>query len=170
MALTIDGICVVIRNATVEAKFPGGIAAYERECPSATYCSDGQICRVAFMVEVDARAFAERLATYGFRCPWSGEMPDIALIAQHSSRLEPCDWLDVDLLTFAAPDGRQLGATVAWLRGDKPTTFTAPAGWTPGESQTISGNDYTDYELAGAEHSHGGSVETYRHRKTGELR
>jgi hypothetical protein len=58
MALAIDGICVVVRNVTVDAKFPGGMAAFERESPNATDCSDGRICRVAFMVEADARGFA----------------------------------------------------------------------------------------------------------------
>ena len=170
MALAIDGVCVVIRNATVEAKFPGGLVAYERECPNGTYCSDGQICRVAFMVEADAKAFAERLVTYGFRSPWSGEMPEIALIAQHFNRLERCDWLDVDLRAIADQDGRQSGVTIAWLRGDAPTTFTAPAGWKPGGLQLVSGDKLrNDCEFAESKRGDSGSVETYRHRETGQL-
>jgi hypothetical protein len=34
MAVVIDGVSVVIRNTTVEARFPGGIDAFERTCPT----------------------------------------------------------------------------------------------------------------------------------------
>jgi len=170
VALAIDGVCVVIRNAAVEARFPGGIVAYERACPNATYCSDGQICRVAFMVEADAKAFAERLTSYGFGSRRSGEASEMALIAQHFNRLQPCDWLDVDVLVSADADGHQFGVTIAWLRGDNPTTFTAPAGWKPGAWQITSGDDLrNNYEFVAAERGDGGHVETYRHRETGQL-
>jgi hypothetical protein len=170
VALAIDGVCVVIRNAIVEARFPGGIAAYERACPNATYCSDGQICSVAFMVEADAKAFADRLTSYGFESPWSSETSEMALIAQHFHRLQPCDWLDVDVLAIPDAEGRQVGVTIAWLRGDNPTTFTAPAGWKPGALQITSGDDLrNNYEFVGAERGDSGSVETYRCRETGQL-
>jgi hypothetical protein len=122
------------------------------------------------MVEADAKAFIERLTSYGFGSPWSGEMSEIALIAEHVNRLQPCDWLDVDLLAIADADGRQFGVTIAWLRGDHPTTFTAPAGWKPGASQITSGEDLRhNYEFVGAERGDGGRVETYRHRQTKQL-
>ena len=169
MALAIDGICVVISSNTVELRFPGGIAAYEKECPNATYCSDGKICRVAFMVESDARAFAERLTNYGFRSP-SNEASEVALVAQRFGLLHPCGWLELDLRTIVAADGRRLGATIAWLRGEDPAKIVAPAGWNPGEMQMMSGADVQNsYEFVEAKERGGGRVETYRHLETGQL-
>jgi Flp pilus assembly protein TadD len=169
VAVPIDGVSVVIANAIVEAHFPGGIAAYERESPNGTYCSDGQICRVAFMVEADAKAFAERLTGYGFSSPWSGEISEMALVAQSAYCLHPRDWLEVDLRTIVTADGRQSGATIAWLRGETPAMVAAPAGWTPGAMQIVSVADLQNsYEFVEAKSGDGGRVETYRHRETGQ--
>ena len=162
---------MVARNATVETKFPGGLAAYERECPNGTFCSDGKICRVAFMVEADAREFAAWLERSGLSGPAAGEASDIALVDGHVNCLEPCDWLEVDLRTFADAYGRQQGVTLAWLRGDNAATFTAPAWWKPGEVEPIPRADLPDnYELVDVtRYEGGGSIAAYRHRATGKM-
>jgi tetratricopeptide (TPR) repeat protein len=68
------------------------------------------------------------------------------------------------------PDGRQFGVTLVWLRGEAPSALVAPAGWTPGGLQVLSGPDLKDnYEFVGAQTRGGGRVETYRHRESGEL-
>jgi len=170
MALVISGVSVVISNAIVEARFPGGVAAYERECPNATYCSDGQISRVAFMAEADAKAFTEGLTRYGIIGPWSGGSSNIAIIAQHFNSLHPGDWLEIDLRTIVAADGRQFGATLAWLRGTNPTTVAVPPGWNPEGMHMLTFTDLRNsYEFVNVERGDGGSVETYRHRETGQL-
>lgn len=169
MALAIYGVSVVISNTTAEARLPGGLAAYERECPNGTYCSDGRICAVAFMVEADARAFIEHLTSYHFQAPRSGDPSDVALIAEGVGCLHPCDWLDVDLRTAVAADGQQVEVTIAWLRGETPGPVMRPAGLKPGALQSVSGADLRLYDLVGTERDDGGRVETYRHRDTGQV-
>jgi hypothetical protein len=57
MAVLNEGYSVVVRNATIAAKYPGDMAAYQRECPNATFCADDHVSRVGFMVLQDAQAF-----------------------------------------------------------------------------------------------------------------
>ena len=61
MGVLIEGVNVLIRNATVEQRFPGGMQEYERHCPNVTFCTDGQICRVGFMTEADAVSYIDYL-------------------------------------------------------------------------------------------------------------
>jgi tetratricopeptide (TPR) repeat protein len=59
---------------------------------------------------------------------------------------------------------------VAKLPGEDVTQFTAPAGWRPRPMIVISIEDLkANYELVKVAHEGGGSVETYRHRLTGDL-
>src|SRR5947209_6051739 len=57
MAVSAIAISVVVRNATIEAHFPGGMLAFARSCPNQTFCTDGTISRVGFMVQQDAETF-----------------------------------------------------------------------------------------------------------------
>ena len=99
--VVIDGVSLIIQNTGVERRFPGGIVAYERACPNATYCSDGEICRVAFTVEAEGRSFAGGLTRHGFVNPWSAERSDVAVAALHVNLLFPCDWLEIDVATMS---------------------------------------------------------------------
>jgi hypothetical protein len=54
MAVLIESYSVVVRNATIADKYPGGMDAY----PNATFCLDDHLCRVGFMVAQDAEVFA----------------------------------------------------------------------------------------------------------------
>jgi hypothetical protein len=84
------------------------------------------------MVETDATAYVQQLKRYGFRGPTFAESPEVAVVDQNLGCLLPCEWLQVDLWSIAAADGRRFGVTVAWLRGEEPTTFVAPPRWRPG--------------------------------------
>ena len=59
---------------------------------------------------------------------------------------------------------------VAKLPGADVTQFSAPAGWHPAPMNLISPEDLVaTYELVNVDRKGGGSVETYRHRQTGDL-
>ena len=69
MGVLIEGENVLIRNATVELRLPGGMQEYERHCPNGTFCTDGHICRVGFMVIADAVSYIDYLESLGFARP-----------------------------------------------------------------------------------------------------
>ena len=56
---------MIVRNATLESLYPGGVSGYAADCPNRTFCSDGVLTRVGFMTPDDVGAFLERLETRG---------------------------------------------------------------------------------------------------------
>jgi hypothetical protein len=95
MGVLIEAVCVVIRNATVEARLTGGMQEYERRCPNDTFCTDGEVCRVGFMTTADAASYIESIESLGFRRPTPEAAPEVALITQAAGLDHPCDWLEL---------------------------------------------------------------------------
>ena len=158
MGVIAEAISVVIRVATIEARLPGGLAEYERLCPNNTFCHDESICRVGFMRPSDAREYVNHLISLGFEGPQKQRSTELAVVDQASGFLMPCDWLQLD---------RREGVTIAWLKGTELAHFVAPPGWTPGPMTKVSLAEIEkEYEHVDTKDG----VETYRHRKTGELK
>jgi hypothetical protein len=169
MAILVEGFSVVVRKEAVERNCPGGLDAYHRQLPNQTYCHDDQLCRVGFMTEVEAMAHAARLVSSGLRGPVEGPSPDLAIVCAKAGHLIPCDWLELQVC-WCKSDEHQVGVMVAKLPGEDVTQFAAPAGWRPVPMTLISAEDLkATYELVKEERNGGGSVETYRHRQTGDL-
>lgn len=120
MAVLIETYSVVVRRATLDAKYPGGSAAYERDRPNETYCADEHLTRVGFMVLDDAKRFVAALAGRGLTPSRDDAAADVAITSDRTGPLLPCDWLET-----AAWEGTPL----AWLAGTTPTALHAPAGW-----------------------------------------
>src|SRR5437870_12425006 len=53
MAVSISGYSVVVRNKTIDERFPGGMPAYTSLCSNQTFCTDGKVTRVSFMTLAD---------------------------------------------------------------------------------------------------------------------
>src|SRR5947209_1988677 len=111
MAILIEGFSVVVRNSTVAAKYPGGMDAYQRDCPNATFCADDHLCRIGFMMPGDAEVFVAELAAKGFTPFRDNAAKDVALVSQRDGLLRPCRWLQL---------GQQSAARIAWLAGTEP--------------------------------------------------
>jgi len=168
MAVVVDGICVIVRNRTLAQIFPGGLDAYALEAARATYCADDSINRVAFRTKAEAHHHVSRLVSAGLSGP-SSASPDVVIATGSRGQLAPCDWLELTEQSFSK-NGQQHTATVASLRGAPATDVVAPDNWRPDAINTISFEDLqANYELVGVERCDGAQVETYRHRKTGEL-
>jgi len=168
--LVIDGVSVVVPTAVADDRFPGGMTAYQRVWPCSTFCTDGRICRVAFTGETEARAFVEELARDGFVAPWSGRTADVALVAFHVNFLYPCEWLELELQTVLADDGRRYSAPVVRLRGDESTRVAAPSGWQPGPLHRLTpAGAASDFELVESRRDGAEEIETYRNRETGQV-
>jgi len=168
MAVVVDGICVIVRNRTLAQIFPGGLDAYALEAARATYCADDSINRVAFRTKAEAHHHVSRLVSAGLSGP-SSASPDVVIATGSRGQLAPCDWLELTERSFSK-NGQQHTATVASLRGAPATDVVAPDNWRPDAINTISFEDLqANYELVGVERRDGAQVETYRHRKTGEL-
>jgi hypothetical protein len=120
MAVLIEVYSVVIRNAVLEAKYPGGRAGYERDCPNATYCADEHLSRVGFMVALDAHNFVQELVIKGLTPYKEDACEDVAVVSQIEGPLKRRGWLRL---------GQYRGAVLGWLAGTEMGNLHAPPGW-----------------------------------------
>ena len=159
MAVSAIACSVVVRNATIEARFPGGMPAFTGSCPNQTFCTDGTISRVGFMVEKDARTFFNRLVGAGLAPSSAEAASEIALVLQGQRFVYPCDWLQLGLF-----DGRP----AVWLAGTDRGSLFIPRGDLNSDIGPPIPEFRESYELIGLKSN--GKVEVYRHKTTGEVR
>lgn len=118
MAIPINAYSVIVRHSTLAEKYPRGEPEYAQHCPNASYCSDGKLTRIGFMVMHDAEVFVAKLAGHGLIPFHDQQCRDVAICSQHQGLMFPCDWLEL---------GEQEGKTIAWLAGQPPGPLSSPA-------------------------------------------
>jgi hypothetical protein len=160
MAIYAAACSVIFRNATAEARLAGGVHAFGRSRPSPSFCTDGTLCRVGFMVEADARRFIVELIADGLVQSAEESWTEIALAVQGVGFKHPCDWLQLGLFD---------GHPAAWLagtdRGDLhiPHVLDEPSTMRPIKlSEFRKSWDLTVFLKMR------GRVDVYRHKVTGE--
>jgi tetratricopeptide (TPR) repeat protein len=157
MAVPIEAYSVVVRDATLAAKYPGGVSAYRNACPNNTYSSDSHISRVGFMNSRDADHFIAELAAAGLTPFRDGAAEDVALVTQHAGLARPCDWLEFALYQ---------GSLIAWLAGTEPGNIHAPHGWEPGRVSRHMTAEEAKERLEFLRTENG--IDIYRDKQTGE--
>ncbi len=166
VAVVIESFCVVLRCDAVEARWPGGVDGLRRDAPNATFCSDGGVCRIAFMAGDDARAWMARLRDRGFRLPAPDDAPEVTIYDERAGTWFPCTWIEGGRLPLAT-GGQVHEVSAVWLKGAEPGAIAVPEAFEPGRVAWVSAEElYRDYELVATT----GGVETWRHRQTGEER
>ena len=160
MAISLVGSSVIVRNGTIEARFPGGMKSFVSSCPNQTFCTDGNISRVAFMVTDDARIFISRLVDAGLASSVAEARTEIALVTQGQGFDYPCDWLQLGLFD---------GHPCAWLAGSDRGSLFIPEFDLNSKIVTTSAEEFREsFEFVGLKAN--GKVAVYRHKKTGEIR
>jgi hypothetical protein len=103
MAVFIGFINVVVPVSVLNEKYPGGLEGYIRDHGGGTFCCDGHLTRVGFMVPPLVGDFIEELERKGLQ-PLEGEnWKDLAVVDSIFKRATaPCDWVYVG----TAQDGR----------------------------------------------------------------
>jgi hypothetical protein len=153
---------VVVRNSAIDARFPGGMSAFARSCPNQSFCTDGTISRVGFMVEADARTFVTAVATAGLAPPGSDVSPEIAVVRQGQGFAYPCDWLQLGLFD---------GLPAVWLVGTDRGSLYLPQGERNAFESTIPiaiEELSATFDFVGLKGD--GKIEVYQHKITGEVR
>ena len=90
MAVSISGYSVVVRNKTIDERFPGGMLAYTSLCSNQTFCTDGEVTRVRFMTLADAEIFLEGLAERSLTPAEKGVSADAAVVSESDGSVYPC--------------------------------------------------------------------------------
>jgi hypothetical protein len=108
MSVLCEAISVIIPISVLDTKYPGGMDAYRRACPNATFCADLHLTRVGFMVPDDVRRFVERLLAARLIHLQRRSALDLVVVDQLRGPTTPCEWLMA---------GRHpAGYSAAWLR------------------------------------------------------
>jgi hypothetical protein len=138
MSVLVEAISVIVRRSSVESRYPGGNAQYERDCPNRTFCADEHLTRVGFMAPLDVKSFVEQLGKLGFVHVRDGKAIDIAVVDQMHGPTAECDWLEAG----KHPDGY----AAAWLAGTLPGGFCHPEGWQVGQSSKLTFSPNTEVD------------------------
>jgi len=122
VAVLVEALSVIVRNATLEALYPGGVSGYAADCPNWTFCSDGVLTRVGFMAPDDVAAFVERLEACGLKVLRAGAATEMAVVDQLQGRTTRGGWIEGGEDTA--------GIRCGGLRGSPRSALATPAGWT----------------------------------------
>ena len=129
MAVLCEAISVIVPRDVLDAKHPGGVARYQRDCPDQTFCMDEDLTRVGFMTPADVQVWAERLIDIGLVPLQNGEFEDLAVIDQESGPTRPSRWLSF---------GQSFkGFSFCSLSGTPAGRVAAPATWDPGGAPLV---------------------------------
>lgn len=122
MAVLIEGISILVPNATLELKYEGGVDRYRRDAPNDSFCSDGLLTRVGFMTPAEVTEFVNALQARGLQFYLDGRFVDIAIVDQHHGSTSECEWLAL----ARHPSGLAYG----YLPGSDPSLLIAvPPNW-----------------------------------------
>src|SRR5262247_1626246 len=99
MSVLVEAINVIVRKETLERKYPGGLEAYEGNCPNKSFCADDYLTRVGFMHPTDVAEFIDRLVSLGFVFHDGEKFADVAVVDQRVGLTAPCHWLEVGRFT-----------------------------------------------------------------------
>lgn len=109
--LIADGYSLIIRNSSIMNSFEGGFESFMSALPNRTFCSDGQISRIGYMVYLDLKKHAEFLMEKGLR-------PGTDFLSFHmlTGPITQADWLKYS--RYQCFNDSDKVFTVCWLSED----------------------------------------------------
>jgi hypothetical protein len=125
MSVLCEALSVLVRAATLDEKYPGGLEAYRAGVPNRTWCSDGKLTRVGFMRPEDVLTYLGVLrARSGLVTDLNGRWIDVVVVDQFTGPTAPCNWVKFE---------RHAKYSHAWRLGFPPGPLAKPEHWVPGE-------------------------------------
>ena len=128
MAVLTEGISVVVRIDSIQARYPGGWESFAANAPNATLCWDGELARVGFMAPQDTQAFVETLEDLGLIYLDGGMAQDMLVVDQLRGPTVPCDTIECEY--FHLEDDPERRVLSARLKGSAQELLYTPDGWT----------------------------------------
>ena len=126
MAVLVEAISVVVRRAAIDAKFPGGWAAFAAHAPNRTLCADGEIARLGFMSPADVESFVRALELAGLTHLDGDTAVDLVVVDQMSGPASPSGWLEFGHVELAGRGGKVAACRLA---GSRVASIMLPEGW-----------------------------------------
>jgi hypothetical protein len=126
MAVLVEAISVIVRRRAIDAKFPGGWAAFAADAPNRTLCSDGEIARVGFMSPADVETYVQSLEKLGLTHTEGEKAIDLAVLDQMRGPAVPVDWLEFGHVELTRTGGK---VAACRLTGSRVASIMLPEGW-----------------------------------------
>lgn len=155
MSVSVEAYTVCICRSAVDAKYPGGFAAFREEAPNETFHADQHLAALSFMHKLDCDEFLHFLVSKGFLYQVNDSQDEMC-VAESDSESSGNDWLHL---------GRWAGSEAAWLAGTDPEPLVTPFHYQPGRVQFVSSEE-EENRLEYLRTQDG--VEVFRDRLTGE--
>jgi hypothetical protein len=114
----------------LNARLAGGVVSYYAMIPNRTFCTDGRLTRVGFMVPDDVKAFVENLQGLGLQLRDESGFLEMAVVDQLSGPTLPCTWLRFD----RHPEGF---SSVRLADEPSDSGVAVPDGWTSEQSKGL---------------------------------
>lgn len=167
MAIVVESFNVVVRVDAIEEHCRGGLAGFTARVPTNTFCSDGRVCRVAFMSADDAQVWASGLSDQGLVPPEAGKTAHATIYDDRNGDWYGATWLTGGFRPWVRGEGNAVQVPAVWLADREPGSLVTPPGFAPGRvSWTSTEVFFATHERVSTEEG----VETWRHKETGELR
>src|SRR5262245_36984742 len=100
MAVLVEGISVIVRRDSVEARYSGGWDQFVADVPNRTFCADSEVARIGFMAPDDVAAFIDFLEKRGLVFLEDGEALDFCVCDQQSGPTCECPWVEFGQIEF----------------------------------------------------------------------
>ena len=161
MSVLIEAISIVVPNPVLESAYPHGVEGFARDCPNATFCSDGRLSRVGFMSARDTGFFLQLLAACGLDYRDAGPAGDVIVVDQNTGPAQPCLWLEFG--------HNEAGIAIAWHAGHRPGRLVVPWGWNDNRMDAFDYAPGTPFPRRLRYLRTEDSQDWYQDRRTGEL-
>ena len=137
MAVLVEGICVVLKCASIQQAHAGGARQWSSEVPNRSLCSDGEVASIRFMNPDDVRQYVELLETRGLkRLDSNNRAADMVVTDQMRGFLAPCDWAEFGTTHWT--NDERCPISVCRLTNSAVSKVFVPAGWKFEESLSAS--------------------------------
>ena len=121
MPVVVDGFDLVVRNVTIQGKFPGGMPAFSQLKPE-SFCTDGIVSRLSYDHPSDANQALSRLEALGFTSVFGDAAIDAVIVNATFGCSSRCDWIMIGLYK---------SVFIAWCPNARPDMISVPPGWSP---------------------------------------
>jgi len=161
MSVLAEALSVLARNTVLEKRYPGGVEGFARDCPNASFCSDGRISRVGFLSPRDTRFFLGVLEACGLQWSDAARLPEVAIVDQNLGLLHPCLWLEFGQARDGIP--------MCWDAAHRPGRLIVPLDWRPEQSDGIEPAADVPFTRLMRFLRTEDRLDWYQNRRTGEL-
>lgn len=103
MAVLVEGLSVIVRRDSIDAKYEGGWEGFLDDLPSGRSCHDDEITCVIFMSSLDTRTYVQLLESKGLVFDENDHSIDIAVVDQNTGPTLSTHWLQFVHNWFPVP-------------------------------------------------------------------